>query len=70
MKHYLLTKEEIQAIKDKWIGASWEDLCLKRKSEFFTDFERLMDHYMALRKIEELKEMGIIEECKKNMNKQ
>ena len=61
MKQFLLTEEEIQAIRDKWIGVSWEDLYLKRKSEFFTDFERLINHGVALQKIEELKEMGIIE---------
>ena len=59
MKQYLLTEEEIQAIKDKWIDVTWEELYLKRKEEFFEDFERLMNHYMALRKIEELKKMGI-----------
>ena len=59
MEQYLLTEEEIQAIKDKWVGVSWEELYLKRKEEFFEDFERLMNHYMALRKIEELKKMGI-----------
>lgn len=61
MKQFLLTEEEIQAITDKWIGVSWEDIYLKRKSEFFTDFERLMNHAVALQKIEELKEMGSME---------
>ena len=59
MEQYLLTEEVIQAIKNKWVNVTWEELYLKQKDEFFEDFERLMNHYMALRKIEELKEMRI-----------
>ena len=64
MEQYLLTEEAIQAIKNKWVNVTWEELYLKRKEEFFKDFERLMNHYMALRKIEELKKMGIEDDRK------
>ena len=60
MEQYLLTEEAIQEIKNKWIDMTWEELyLLNREEEFFEDFERLMNHYMDLRKIEELRKMGI-----------
>lgn len=53
MKQYLLTEEEIQAIKDKWRTMDWDEVS-DRWDEFYADFCALMDHCYAQHKIDEM----------------